>query len=90
MSEPVSNADELEQEIKLLRAELAALKARDEAVRDAERYRWLKSDRCYWIEIQSQPHGDYIFRGQEADLKYAGLDAAIDAVIALQKQGGAA
>jgi multidrug resistance efflux pump len=78
--------------LRWLEAELTQRTAeRDEAQKDAQRYRWLHSKGCYWIEIQSQPHGDYIFRGQAwADLKYAGIDAAIDAVIALQKQGGAA
>jgi multidrug resistance efflux pump len=85
----LSNAT-LRADLAMANAEVAALKAeRDEARKDAQRYRWLQSKGCYWIEIQSQPHGDYIFRGQEAGLNSVGLDAAIDAVIALQKQGGA-
>ena len=96
---PVLFARTLERELNAANAENAHLRAdlaqrtaeRDEAQKDAQRYRWLHSKGCYWIEIQSQPHGDYIFRGQAwADLKYGGLDAAIDAVIALQKQGGGA
>ena len=63
---------------------------RDEARRDAERYRWLKSGGCYWVEIQSQPSGDYIFRGQAARSIGGSIDNAIDAVLAAQKQGGGA
>jgi multidrug resistance efflux pump len=62
---------------------------RDEAQRDAERYRWLKSAGCYWVEIQSQPHGDYIFKGQAAHSLGGSIDNAIDAMLAaMRKQGG--
>jgi hypothetical protein len=75
-----------------LRAELAAaIKQRDEARLDAERYRWLKSDQCYWVEIQSQPHGDYIFKGQAARSIGGSIDNAIDAMLAaMRKEGGGA
>jgi hypothetical protein len=70
-----------------IRAELdAAQKQRDEALRDAERYRWLKSDRCDWVDIQSQPSGDWVFCGHGSHV----MDAAIDAAIATQKEGGGA
>jgi multidrug resistance efflux pump len=79
-------------ERKRLRAELAdAIKQRDEAQRDAERYRWLKSAGCYWVEIQSQPHGDYIFKGQAAHSLGGSIDNAIDAMLAaMRKEGGGA
>jgi hypothetical protein len=76
----VDFARELEREL------AAAIKQRDEARRDAERYRWLKSDRCYWVEIQSQPSGDWVFCGRGSRV----MDAAIDAAIATQKEGGGA
>jgi hypothetical protein len=69
--------------IATLRAELAAMqKNRDEADADAQRYRWLKSDRCYWVEIQSQPSGDLIFQGRHghAFLHHSG-NAEMDDVI---------
>jgi multidrug resistance efflux pump len=78
-------------ERKRLRAELTAMREqRDEAQRDAERYRWLKSAGCYWVEIQSQPHGDYIFKGQAAHSLGGSIDNAIDRAIATQKEGGGA
>ena len=80
----VDAADEIER----LRAELAAaIKQRDEARRDAERYRWLKSNGCYWVEIQSQPHGDYIFKGQACYSFRGSIDAAIDAMLAEMRKG---
>ena len=64
---------------------------RDEARLDAERYRWLKSGGCYWVEIQSQPHGDYIFKGQAARSIGGSIDNAIDAMLAaMRKEGGGA
>ena len=70
-----------------LELELAdAIKQRDEARLDAERYKWLKSAACYWVGIQSQPSGDYIFHGRGSCV----MDAAIDAAIATQKEGGGA
>jgi hypothetical protein len=80
----VEVARELEREL------AAAIKQRDEAQRDAERYRWLKSAGCYWVEIQSQPHGDYIFKGQAAHSLGGSIDNAIDRAIATQKEGGGA
>jgi hypothetical protein len=79
-------------DVDLLRAELAAMeKQRDEARLDAERYRWLKSGGCYWVEIQSQPHGDYIFKGQAARSIGGSIDNAIDAMLAaMRKEGGGA
>jgi hypothetical protein len=74
-------------ERKRLRAELAAaIKERDEARLDTERYRWLKSAGCYWVGVQSQPSGDYIFHGRGSGV----MDAAIDRAIATQKEGGGA
>ena len=73
--------------------ELAAMREqRDEARRDAERYRWLKSPGCYRVEIQSQPRGDYIFQGQARhdSIRNCEMDDAIDRVIATQKEGGGA
>jgi multidrug resistance efflux pump len=64
---------------------------RDEARLDAERYRWLKSGGCYWVEIQSQPHGDYIFKGQAARSIGGSIDNAIDAMLAaMRMEGGGA
>ena len=79
-------------ERKQLRADLAAaIKERDDARLDAERYRWLKSPGCYWVEIQSQPSGDYIFKGQAARSIGGSIDAAIDAMLAATaKEGGGA
>ena len=79
-------------ERKRLCAELAdATKQRDEARLDAERYRWLKSPGCYWVEIQSQPSGDYIFKGQAARSSGESIDNAIDAMLAaMRKEGGGA
>jgi hypothetical protein len=75
-----------------VRRELAAAqKQRDEAVRDAERYKWLKSGKCYWVEIQSQPDGDYIFMGQPAHSLGGCIDNSIDAMLAaMRKEGGGA
>lgn len=71
-------------EIERLSTELAAMRQqRDEAQRDAERYRWLKSRGCYWVEIQSQPHGEYIFKG----IGNARMDEGIDyEIAALRKE----
>jgi hypothetical protein len=57
---------------------------------DARRYRWLKSAGCYWVEIQSQPSGDYIFQGHAYHDRVGNrhMDDAIDKVIAKQKEGG--
>ena len=79
--------EQLERELAAAKAELAAAK---EAQRDADRYRWLKSGGCYWVEIQSQPSGDYIFRGQAARSIGGSIDNAIDAVLAAQQEGGGA
>ena len=75
-----------------LRAELAdAIKQRDEARRDAERYRWLKSDRCYWVEIRSQPSGDLIFQGQHghAFWHYSGKAEMDDVIDSAMRKGKA-
>jgi hypothetical protein len=83
--QPYEGANEI---VERLRAELAAaIKQRDEARRDAERYRWLKSNGCYWVEIQSQPHGDYIFKGQACYSFRGSIDAAIDAMLAEMRKG---
>ncbi len=57
-------------------ARIAELEAeRDAARADAERYRWIRSDKCYWVSIQAQPYGDEIYTGGPFDA----IDAAIDA-----------
>ncbi|MFN7883256.1 MAG: hypothetical protein ACK5PF_09620 [bacterium] len=61
--------DEADAVIRELEAE------RDAARADAERYRWIRSDKCYWVSIQAQPYGDEIYKGGPFDA----LDAAIDA-----------
>jgi hypothetical protein len=77
MCVPSSFSRQLEREL------AAAIKQRDEAQRDAERYRWLKSRGCYWVEIQSQPHGEYIFKG----IGNARMDEGIDyEIAALRKE----
>jgi hypothetical protein len=52
---------------------------RDAARADAERYRWIRSDKCYWVSIQAQPYGDEIYKGGPFDALDAAIDAAIDA-----------
>jgi hypothetical protein len=80
-----------------LERELAAMEVqRDEARRDAERYRWLKSPGCYWVEIQSEPSGNLIFQGRRGHAFYhhqgtAEMDDVIDSCIAaMRKEGGGA
>lgn len=52
------------------KTELAALRA------DAERLSYMEdADRCYWVSVQSQPHGSHIFSGQGRGLRSA-IDAA--------------
>lgn len=61
--------------IRRLRSRVVELKAeRDLLLKDAERYRWLKSTDRYWVEIQHIPDGAVLFNGQGQM-----LDAAIDA-----------
>ena len=64
-------------------------KQRDEARRDAERYRWLKSDRCYWVAIHSQPSGDLIFQGRHghAFLHHSGKAEMDDVIDSAMRKG---
>ena len=78
--------------VERLRAELAAaIKQRDEAVRDAERYRWLKSDRCNWVEIRSQPSGYLIFQGRHGNafLHHSGKAKMDDVIDSAMRKGKA-
>jgi hypothetical protein len=75
-----------------IRAELAAAqKQRDEALRDAERYRWLKSDRCDWVEIRSKPSGYLIFQGRHghAFLHHSGNAEMDDVIDSAMRRGKA-
>jgi multidrug resistance efflux pump len=75
-----------------LLAELAAAqKQRDEALRDAERYRWLKSDRCDWVEIRSKPSGYLIFQGRHghAFLHHSGNAEMDDVIDSAMRRGKA-
>ena len=54
----------------------AAIKERDEAQRDAERYRWLKSKGCDWITIYRHPGGDEFFDGKADERMDERIDAA--------------
>ena len=59
----------------VLRVEVARLRE------DAARYRWLRDPhKCYWISVQSQPHGEEVFDGGGGSCS-DGLDAAIDAAL---------
>jgi hypothetical protein len=47
------------------------------AKKDSERLDWLESDGCYWVEICSEPHGDYVFRDHpSANTIRAAIDKA--------------
>jgi len=60
---------------KMLRARVAELE------KEAERLNWMENkNTCYYVRVQSQPHGNEIFSNQGA-----GLRAAIDAAIAAEK-----
>lgn len=77
-------ARQLERELAAAKAELvrnadelaAAIKQRDEAQRDAQRYRWLKSKGCDWITIYRHPGGDEFFDGKADERMDERIDAA--------------
>lgn len=76
-------ARELEREL------AAAIKQRDEAVRDAERYRWMKSAGCDWVEIRSRPGGYLIFQGRHGHaFLHHGGNAEMDDVIDSEMRRG--
>lgn len=80
-------ARELERELAAAKAELSAMRQqRDEAQRDAQRYRWLKSKGCDWVTIYRHPSGDEIFDGK-GDAK---MDERIDAARTRDEEGGGA
>lgn len=51
--------------------------------RDAERLDWLEDiGRCYWVTVQTRPHGGYLFSGQGPALR-----SAIDRAMAEGREG---
>ncbi len=63
---------------------------RDALRADAERYRWLCSPAVYWVSIQTEPHGTFIYSGPSTAIR-ARLDADIDTAIdAARATGGGA
>ena len=94
MCVPSSFSRQLERELAAAKDELvskadelaAAIKQRDEAQRDAQRYRWLKSKGCDWVTIYRHGSGDEIFDGK-GDAK---MDERIDAARTRDEEGGGA
>jgi len=63
-----------------IRSAITALR-RDSA--DARRYQWIQSSNCYWVELQAQPDGQSIYKGEGG----CELDDAIDRRIAALGEG---
>lgn len=64
-----------------LLAEIAGLRE------DKERLDWLENhDKCYWVEIQSEPHGGHVYKGHPG-ISEIMIREAITAAIAQQKAG---
>ena len=73
----------LESQIAALTAERDSLRAQvAELEKEAARLNWMENkNTCYYVNVQSQPHGDEIFSNHGV-----GLRAAIDAAIAAEKE----
>lgn len=68
-----------------MRAALAV--ARASMAEDTARLDWIADNsKCYWVEVQSQPRGEYVYRGGGYGLRDA-LDEVISAARAAEGGG---